>query len=92
MSGGSYNYTCYRFEEEYSGRLYDAELNEMAEDFFKVLHDVEWWKSSDIEEDNYRKTVHEFKEKWFKGSREERLKKIINEECERLRTELLNIV
>lgn len=66
MSGGSYDYKSYVIEEYYAGRMYDLELDEMMKDLVKVLHDVEWWQSGDIDEEDYRKTVDEFKKKWFK--------------------------
>ena len=39
----------------------------MINDLVKVLHDLEWWKSCDIDEDDYRKTLNEFKNKWLKN-------------------------
>lgn len=66
MSGGSYDYKSYVIEEYYAGRMYDLELDEMMKDLVKVLHDVEWWQSGDIDEEDYRKTVDGFKKKWFK--------------------------
>ena len=35
MSGGYFNYTCFRVEEEYCGRMEDAELNLMMDDLVK---------------------------------------------------------
>lgn len=67
FSGGSYDYVCYKVEQECEERMYDEELNEMIADLVKVLHDLEWWQSGDINEENYRDTVDEFKEKWFKN-------------------------
>ena len=69
MSGGSYSYMCYRIEDEYVGRMFDDQLDEMMKDLCKVLHDLEWWRSSDFDEDSYRKTVTEFKKKWFKQTK-----------------------
>jgi hypothetical protein len=79
MSGGSYNYTCYRVEEEYVGRMFDPELGEMMNDLCEVLHDLEWWQSSDIGEEQYRETVQKFKDKWF-GHRDERLRELVKSE------------
>lgn len=69
MSGGSYSYMCYRIEDEYVGRMFDDQLDEMMKDLCKVLHDLEWWRSCDFDEDSYRKTVTEFKKKWFKQTK-----------------------
>lgn len=92
MSGGSYNYTCYRVEEEYVGAMHDAELDEMMKDLVDVLHDVEWWQSSDIGEDDYRKTVKAFKAKWFDSDRGERLKPIIDRKINKVRKELIDMI
>lgn len=53
--------------------MYDVELDEMIHDLCEVLHDVEWWQSSDISEDDYRKTAKKFKDKWL-GKRDEQYK------------------
>lgn len=66
MSGGSYSYVYCRVEEECVNRMFDSQLNEMMKDLVKVLHDLEWWQSSDTGEDTYRMAVTEFKKKWFK--------------------------
>ena len=66
MSGGSYDYKYCVIGDYYVGNMHDVELNEMIEDLVEVLHDVEWWQSSDISEESYRETVTKFKKKWFK--------------------------
>lgn len=92
MSGGSYDYECYRVEEEYVGRMYDREMNLLMFDLVKVLHDLEWWQSGDYGEETYQKTLSEFKDKWFDGDRVERLQNIITEATDKLRTELLAMI
>jgi hypothetical protein len=92
MSGGSYGYKFCEVDDYYVGAMYDEELNEMMKDLVKVLHDVEWWQSSDIGEDSYRKTVKEFKDKWFNSDRSERLKPIIDRRINEVRTELINMI
>lgn len=76
MSGGSYNYQCYHVSNEYEDRMFDEELNEMIKDLVPLLKDLEWWQSDDIGEEKYRKTVQEFKDKWF-GKRQETTKAAI---------------
>ena len=66
MSGGSYDYKCYTFEDYYVGNMFDEELNELCKDLTKVLRDVEWWQSADISEESYRETVQKFKKKWLR--------------------------
>ena len=92
MSGGSYGYIYSDLERECENRMYDAELNDLIKDLCKVLHDLEWWRSSDIGEDTYRETVANFKEKWFRSDRKERLKGYVDEKCGLLRAELLNLI
>ena len=88
MSGGSYSYMCYRIEDEYVGRMFDDQLDEMMKDLCKVLHDLEWWRSSDFDEDSYRKTVTEFKKKWFKQTKID-VQRQIESEFERTKNKLL---
>lgn len=93
MSGGSYSYLYERVDEEYVGRMYDAELDELIKDLVPVLKAVEWWQSCDTGEETYRETVREFKKKWLAGDvRAERLSEIINGKVEKLREELLKMV
>ena len=67
MSGGSYDYICYKLSNECEGRMYDAEMNDLIKDLCEVLHDLEWWQSGDTSEDCYRNTLTKFKAKWFKA-------------------------
>ena len=92
MSGGSYDYICYKLEEECNGRMYDIEMNDMIKDLCNVLHALEWWQSSDTSEETYRKCLSEFKEKWFKGNREERLKGYIDQQTNLVKSELYNLI
>lgn len=65
MSGGSYNYIYNTLSEECEGYMHDEEMNALIKDLCKVLHDLEWWRSCDISEEDYRKTVAKFKQKWL---------------------------
>jgi hypothetical protein len=79
MSGGSFDYEYSRVEQIYSGRMEDPELNEMIVDLSKLLKELEWWKSDDTSEEDYRKEVAKFKDKWF-GKRDENLRILITNE------------
>lgn len=92
MSGGSFNYNFYTIQNEYCGRMEDAELDEMMDDLVELLHDLEWWKSADYGEDDYRETAKKFKDKWFNQERAERLETIIDKKCEALKAELKKII
>lgn len=91
MSGGSMDYIYRRLDENASGRMIDRELNAMLEDFVKVLHDCEWMHSCDISREGYFETVTWFKQKWF-GKRDERLKEIIEQATDELKSELLKMI
>lgn len=92
MSGGSHGYICYRIEEELCGQMYDAELNDLMKDIVELAHDLEWYDSSDISEESYKKTVAEFKRKWFKAKREDRLKVYIDDAVEKLRSDMYSLI
>jgi hypothetical protein len=72
--------------------MYDAEMNDMIRDLCKVLHDLEWWQSGDISEKEYRVTLSKFKQKWFHGDREERLKRYIDEQTNIVRRQLYEMI
>lgn len=88
MSGGSYSYVYCKVENECVGRMFDRQLDEMMKDLVKVLHDLEWWQSSDTGEDTYRRAVTEFKKKWFK-QRKIDVQKQIESEFEQTKNQLL---
>lgn len=88
MSGGSYSYVYCKVENECVGRMFDRQLDEMMKDLVKVLHDLEWWQSSDTGEDTYRRAVTEFKKKWFKQTKID-VQRQIESEFELTKNELL---
>lgn len=92
MSGGSYNYAYTTIENLYAGSMYDKELDDLMEDLAEVCHDLEWWQSCDIGEDDYRKTVEKFKEKWFKQDRKIRLKSYIDNELKKTKSQLYKMI
>lgn len=92
MSGGSYDYICYKLENECKGRMYDAEMDDLIADLSDLLHDLEWWQSGDYSEEPYRKALTEFKNKWFKGSRSKRLKSYIDKQVDDVRNQLYALI
>lgn len=92
MSGGSYGYIYCRLQDECKGKMYDEEMNDLITDLCKVLHDLEWWQSSDIGEESYRNTLKAFKKKWFEENREERLRKYIDEKMGVMRKEMYELI
>ena len=92
MSGGSYDYICYKLSEECKGRMYDAEMNDLIKDLCDLLHALEWWQSGDSSEDRYREELSHFKAKWFMGDRQERLKGYIDEQIGIVRSQLYSLI
>lgn len=92
MSGGSFNYGYTVLRDLYQECMEDAEMNDLVIDLTGILKDLEWWKSSDTDEETYRKSVLEFKEKWFKKSREERLKEYIDGSLSKIRSDLYEMI
>lgn len=92
MSGGSHDYIYLKIENELCGQMEDIELNDLVQDIADLAHDLEWYHSCDTCKDDYRKSVEKFKEKWFKSSREERLKSYIDEALDNMRNELYSLV
>lgn len=92
MSGGSYSYIYSTLDNECCGRMYDPEMDDMIKDLCKVLHDLEWWQSCDIGREDYYETLRKFKEKWFKGDRQTRLKGYIDEQIGIVRDKLYELI
>lgn len=92
MSGGSCNYVCYKIKEELCGRMEDAELNDLMDDIAELAHALEWYLSCDTDKSSYENKVLEFKQKWFKTSREERLKKYIDGSLDNMRRDLYKLI
>ena len=92
MSGGSHNYIYCHIEEDLVGQMEDRELDDLMKDIATLAHDLEWYHSADTNRDDYRESVRKFKDKWFKQSREERLKKYIEESIKETKEELLNMI
>lgn len=92
MSGGSHDYIFCRIEEELVGEMHDAELDDLMKDIADLARDLEWFDSGDIGEDSYKESVVKFKQKWFKSSREERLKGYIDKSVDDLRKKLYKLI
>lgn len=92
MSGGSHGYIYCKIEDELCGQMEDRELDDLIQDIADLAHDLEWYHSSDTCREDYLESVAKFKEKWFKSSREERLKSYIDEALDSMRAELFSLV
>lgn len=92
MSGGSFNYNYALIRSEYCGRMEDVELDDMMDDLADLLHDLEWWKSGDYSEEDYRNTVKSFKAKWFNQTQGERLNSIVDKKCNALKRDIERMI
>lgn len=91
MSGGSFNYMYARILDNYYNEMQDCEMNDLIMDLCAVLHDLEWWQSGDYGEDEYRKSVEDFKKKWISGQGNDddaRIKRIKTHILEAVKKEL----
>lgn len=90
MSGGSFNYMYERILDNYYNEMQDCEMNDLIMDLCAVLHDLEWWQSGDYSEDEYRKSVEDFKKKWIsgQGNDDARIKRIKTHVLEAVKKEL----
>lgn len=59
-------YYCYEKIIEASSQTDNPIIKLLLLDAAKVLHDEEWWISSDICRDDYQKTVTTFSKKWLR--------------------------
>lgn len=92
MSGGSHNYICYRIEEDLCGQMEDRELDDLMRDIATLAHDLEWYHSADTCKDEYLESVKNFKQKWFKGDRSERLKGYVDEAITNIKSEMYTLL
>lgn len=91
MSGGYFDYLCFKIAETYEGCMEDPVLDAMLVDFVKVLHDLEWYKSCDIGPDDYHRTANWFKNKWI-GRPAPILRDVVEQEMRNMRKRLLTAV
>lgn len=91
MSGGCYNYFCWKMDE-LDGEFNDKELDDLWQDMKEIAKELEWWQSCDTAEKTYRSAVAKFKDKWFGQSREDRLKRYIDEKMAETRRQLLLMI
>ena len=92
MSGGSMNYVYCQIEEECVGHMGDHELDDLMKDVAKLVHDREWCLSGDTCEETYQKTVKEFKRKWFKSPRADRLYGYIDDVFNKSRSDCMAMI
>lgn len=91
MSGGSMDYAYWHIEEQ-ADKMGDRELIELVKDVAKLMHDREWNLSGDTCDETWEESRKAFKKKWFKASREDRLKGFIQTMFEETKIECMNMI
>lgn len=91
MSGGFYNYVCYKVREA-ADYTQDKEIRALINDLADLLHDEEWYMSGDTGREDYRKSLKEFKKKWLHQTDNKKLKKYIMEALDQAKEEIDNMV
>jgi len=71
MSGGHFDYFYLRLEDlakDIAPQVTpeEKELANLLLDLSVVLHDLEWWKSQDINYEDFKRSWFKFKEAWLK--------------------------
>lgn len=73
MSRGSYNYTCYKIENNLIGRTHEAVMDNLIKGIIDAARDLERAESGDY-------LTKKFKVKWLKTNKNERLLMIADED------------
>lgn len=101
MSGGYWEYQDSRLKDEIfhycdvpHNVLEDAELSIMLFEMFEVLHQFDLYKSDDTSKESYLEAKKAFKKKWIRNTnyRKDVLKKIIEDEFEAKKNELIEMI
>ena len=87
MSGGEMDYLCFKVQEQCFEKMCDDELNDMIPDLVDLLHALEWWRSGDTNEENYRVAARDFKNRWF-GKRDLLLRRKIADKLKQTAEEI----
>ena len=66
----------------------DPEISALLYDVFCLLHSYDWAKSGDTDEDVYRKNAAAFKKRWFKPTRKQQIRAMIDICVENLKDDL----
>ena len=88
MSGGYYDYKYYNMDEYINDmRTQDPVIAAVMEDIKNICHDLEWYKSGEINEEDLNRSLEVFKRRWFRESILDYCDKV-EEYCTKLRKQL----
>ena len=91
MSGGSMGYVYWQIEEQ-AEKMGDCELIALVKDVATLMHDREWNLSGDTCDETWEESKEAFKKKWFKSSRANRLKGLIQDMFEETKAECMRMI
>ena len=84
--------SVWSYIERASEQARDTEIKDLLKDLAKVLHDEEWYYSGDCGKEKYLETLCQFKEKWFKNNRTERLIEYVDDRLKYFKEELYALI
>lgn len=85
------DYICFKLLDA-ADYIQDKEVKDLTKDLAELLHDLEWYESGDYGRDDYESQLNRFKKKWFTDSRNERLKKYLNDSLDGIKSEIENLL
>lgn len=96
MSGGHFKYRDASLLSEITdcgsdlnaNPLEDRELSALLIDILQLVHDYDWYASGDTSRKDWVTAKDEFKDKWFKQDRNDRLSEIIQKRLDEVADEL----
>ncbi len=91
MSGGAFNYT-YNYLYTLAEYTKDLEIKRLLYDLGDLMYEEEWYQSGDTTYEDWDTARKAFKQKWFKDSREDRLKEIIESKLDETKRELIDMM
>lgn len=101
MSGGHFNYQDDSLKSEMFGwsdkrdsnPMEDVELSQMVYEILDLIHELDWYKSGDSNENDYLEAKCNFKNKWLRNENyNDVIKGLIEEEFENKKQELLKMI
>ena len=93
MSGGDLYELSYKLNYYAYGAMGDRELDLLVADLGELLEVCDRWREGDTTHAKYMESVAKFKSKWLAaGSREPRLRALVEDAVGELRSELLLVI
>ena len=98
MSGGRFNYyneylknEMFKHLDRPNNVMEDDEISELVWDVLNLIHELDYYLSSDTDRETYIEKKNQFKKKWF-GNRKIRLENIVDRKIEKLKSEIVEMI